>query len=64
MEQLLNQLRPIAKALVGATVAAVSPVIVNYVQTQGEGLIVVVVGAITAFLGGLAVWAKPNKDPV
>ncbi len=57
----IESIKPIAKAWVGVAVTAASPFVIAWVQEAGNNLVVGVVGVVTAFLGGLAVWAVPNK---
>ncbi len=52
---------PVAKAWIGVAVTAASPIIISWVQDAGSSLVVWAVGTVTAFLGGAAVWAVPNK---
>lgn len=61
MQRFVDSFSVAAKAWVAAAVAAVAPLVIAFVQDQGDDLVLVGVGAVTAVVAWLATWAKPNS---
>lgn len=62
MQEVIDRVSPILKAVVGVAVAAASPAIIAAIENGSTTLTTWAVGIVVSFLGGLAVWATPNRS--